>query len=236
MKKTIKIFIMALFVSFTLCIPSFAVEDTEVIPAEDTTITENATESENKPSTEMPDSMTTEDVENYWNDFKDMITNSSIWAMIATGLVTLLGSTGIVKGGLKKVVELVMDKADNATIRVALKGTEAELKKDYNARFGEISERLKGYEESIKTTADNEQTLYAVLALFMINCKISESAKAEIIAMLTGIKKYSGNIGEIVEKAQAVIEKTKEEKIADAPATPELDKLLNEENNYMKLG
>ena len=234
MKKTIKIFIMALFVSFTLCIPSFGVEDTEVIPTEDTTVIENATESEN--TTEMPDSMTTEDVENYWNDFKDMITNSSIWAMIATGLVTLLGSTGVIKSGLKKIVELVMDKADTATIRVALQGMEAELKKEYNAQYGEISERLKGYEESIKTTADNEQTLYAVLALFMTNCKIPDSAKSEIIAMLTGIKKYSGNIGEIVEKAQAVIDKTKEEKIAEAPATPELDKLLNEENTYMKLG
>lgn len=236
MKKTIKIFIMALFVSFTLCIPSFAVEDTEVIPTEDTTITENATESENMPSTEMPDSMTTEDVENYWEGFLDTITNSSVWAMVATALVTLLGSTGVVKSGLKKIVELVMDKADTATIRVALQGMEAELKKEYNAQYGEISERLKGYEESIKATADNEQTLYAVLALFMTNCKIPDSAKSEILAMLTGIKKYSGNIGEIVEKAQAVIDKTKEEKIAEAPATPELDKLLNEENTYMKLG
>ena len=72
----------------------------------------------------------------------------------------------------------------------------------------------------------------------MTNCKIPDSAKSEILAMLTGIKKYSGNIGEIVAKAQAVIDKTKEEKIAEAPPTPVLDKFLEEEteNTYMKLG
>lgn len=224
MKKIIRIFIVAVVVSFALCIPSFAIEDGA---------TEVATE-----STEMPDSMTTEDAENYWEGFIETFTNSSIWAMIATGLVTLLGSTGIVKSGLKKIVGLVVDKADNATIKAEFKKLEDELKKEYNSQYGDIAERLKGYEESIKTTADNEQTLYAVLGLFMTNCKIPESAKAEILALLTGIKKYSGDIGEIVAKAQAVIDKTKEEKIADAPPTPELDKLLKEENEntYMKLG
>ena len=77
--------------------------------------------------------------------------------------------------------------------------------------------------------------MYALLTLFFTNVKMPESAKAEILEMASGIKKYEGTLEEMLAEAQKSIDTRHEEAVALAEPTPELDKLI-EETTYMKLG
>ena len=93
---------------------------------------------------------------------------------------------------------------------------------------------MKRYEGALKNYEANEQRLYAILTLFMTNCKISESAKAEILNILADVKKYDGDISEVVAQAQEAIDEAVRDAEENAPPTPTLDKLLEED--YMELG
>ena len=97
---------------------------------------------------------------------------------------------------------------------------------------------LKEYEDQAAVTSENLDKLFAILSVAVLNIVKSESAKTEIIELLSGIKKYSGKVCEVVEQAQAAIEKSKSEKLSLTAPTPELDKMLEEaESNrdFMKL-
>jgi hypothetical protein len=141
-----------------------------------------------------------------------------------------LTTLATVKSKFDKISSLVHNKADNDTLKDELKNMEKDLKEAYNANHKEVAATMKRYEEALANTEANEQRLYAILTLFMTNCKISESAKAEILNILADVKKYSGDISEFVAQAQEAIDNAKEE----APETPNLDKLLEED--YMELG
>lgn len=169
-----------------------------------------------------------------WDAFKDKITDSATWTMIGAALATILATVGTVKSKFEGIASLVKNKADDAAVKGALKDLENDLKKAYNNNHKEISDTLKRYEEALANTEANEQRLYAILTLFMTNCKISESAKAEILNILSNVKKYEGNISEFVAQAQEAIDEAIKEKEADTPPTPTLDKMLDED--YMDLG
>ena len=169
-----------------------------------------------------------------WDAFKDKITDSATWTMIGAALATILATVGTVKSKFEGIASLVKNKADEAAVKGALKDLENDLKKAYNNNHKEISDTLKRYEEALANTEANEQRLYAILTLFMTNCKISESAKAEILNILSNVKKYEGNISEFVAQAQEAIDEAIKEKEADTPPTPTLDKMLDED--YMDLG
>ena len=227
--KRIFLFVCALC-ALTLITPCFAEDSpaTEVVD-EVTAPTEEVTEEVTEPA---EDTAPVEDDE--WETFKSKITDSATWTMIGAALVTILTTVGTVKSKFDGIASLVRNKADNETVAAAIKDMEKELRKSYNDNHKEVSAVMKRYEEAIKNTEENEQKLYAILTLFMTNCKISESAKAEILNILANVKKYEGSVSEFVEKAQEAINKQIEEKEASAPATPTLDEMLNED--YMDLG
>lgn len=196
---------------------------------------------EDAPATEVVEEVApVEDVEaapeedDEWETFKSKITDSATWTMIGAALVTILTTVGTVKSKFDGIASLVRNKADNETVAAAIKDMEKELRQSYNDNHKEVSAVMKRYEEALKNTEENEQKLYAILTLFMTNCKISESAKAEILNILANVKKYEGSISEFVEQAQEAINKEIAEKEASAPATPTLDEMLNED--YMDLG
>lgn len=248
MKKKISYLFMVVLIACSLIMPCVADEPTTELVTEITTelVTEALEETTPEEVTTPVEEVTTleepeapaetapvEDAD-AWEELKAKITDSATWTMIGTGLVTILTILGTVKSRFDKISSLVHDKADNDTIKGELKGLQDELKKAYNDNHKEVSAVMKRYEEALKTTAENEQKLYAILTLFMTNCKISESAKAEILSILADVKKYSGDIQEFVAQAQEAIDKDIAEKEKDTLPTPTLDQMLEED--YMDLG
>lgn len=247
MKKRISYLFMIVLIACSLIMPCVADEPTTELVTEITTevVTDMLAEPTETPTegdttsgvvtapTDDENAPTGEDsapANDEWETFKAKITDSATWTMIGTGLVTILTIVGTVKSRFDKISSLVHNKADNDTIKGELKGLQDDLKKAYNENHKEVAAVMKRYEEALKTTAENEQKLYAILTLFMTNCKISETAKAEILNILADVKKYSGDVSEFVAQAQEAIDNAKEE----APATPTLDQMLEED--YMDLG
>ena len=248
MKKRISFLFVCLMVALTLIMPCVADEPTTEL------VTEIATELATEAITEAPEVTedvpgpvedVTEPLENEgtpveeneadeWDAFKAKITDTATWTMIGTALLTILTTLGTVKSKFDKISSLVHNKADNETLKSAIKDMENELRNAYNSNHKEVAATMKRYEDALKNTEANEQRLYAILTLFMTNCKISESAKAEILNILADVKKYEGDISEFVAQAQEAINKEIAEKEKMAPATPTLDKMLTED--YMDLG
>ena len=206
--------------------------------ADEETPTPDIESLETTEQTTLPDSMNEADAEAYWEQFKSKITDSAVWTMIIAAILTVLGNTGICKLVLNKVISLVTNKADNETVKSELKDLETKLTEEYAEKYKETEKLLHQISNALKTTDENEQKLYTILVLFMTNCKIPESAKTEILEIITGVKSYSGELFDIVAQAQEAIDKAREEKLALAEPTPTLDSMIKEEttNNYMELG
>ena len=176
----------------------------------------------------------TDDADEAWETLKAKVTDSAMWTMIGAGLMTVLTVVATIKKTFDKISVLVHGKADNETVQGALNDMEKGLKEIFKDNYKEISATMKRYEGALKNYEANEQRLYAILTLFMTNCKISESAKAEILNILADVKKYDGDISEVVAQAQEAIDEAVRDAEAKAPPTPTLDKLLEED--YMELG
>ena len=258
-KKIISLFVGAL-VALTLIMPCVADEATtdivtdvateivtelvtEEIPVEtDTLSVEDETalggvttpaEDENAP-TEENTAPTDDSAEEAWENLKAKITDSALWTMIGAALMTVLSVVATIKKTFDKISVLVHGKADNETVQSALKDMEKDLKETFKDNYKEISATMNRYEGALKNYEANEQRLYAILTLFMTNCKISESAKAEILNILADVKKYDGDISEVVAQAQEAIDEAIKDAEGKAAPTPTLDRMLEED--YMELG
>lgn len=235
MKKKIISLLFGVLFALAMMLPCVADEATTDMVTEITTeiVTDVITETtEPVEGTEEVTAPVEEDDE--WENFKAKITDTATWTMIGAALMTILTTVGTVKSKFDKISSLVHTKADNDTIKGALKDMEKELREAYNTNHKEVSATMRRYEEALKNTEANEQRLYAILTLFMTNCKISDSAKAEILNILADVKKYDGDISEVVAQAQEAIDEAVREAEGKMPPTPTLDKLLEED--YMDLG
>ncbi len=239
MKKKISFLFISVLVALTMMMPCFADEATTDMVTEITTelvteILDEGTTTVEDVTTAPVEDVTTEETlpveEDYWEEFKTKITDSATWTMIGTALATIITVAATIKSKFNKISSLVHNKADNETLKTAIEDMEKDLKKAYNANHKEIAATLQRYEEALKNYEENETRLYAIITLFMTNCKISESAKAEILNILAYVKTYDGSASEFVEQAQEAINNAKEE----APQTPTLDQMLEED--YMELG
>lgn len=194
------------------------------------TATETTTEVTTE--TEVVEGMTEEDLNEYWESFKKKISDSATWTSIGAGVLTIISTSGIVGYSLKKILALLLNKADKESVKKEISDLKEHIMGEYNTNNKMIADKL-------ENTEKNEEKLFAILSVFMLNCKIPDCAKAEIMALLTDIKKYSGDISEIVEKAQEAIENAQNQKMSLESPAPELEKLLEEEkesNVEMKLG
>lgn len=248
-KKIISLFVGAL-IALTLIMPCVADEATTDIVTD--VATEIVTEMLDEPvgipvetdtipvegETDLWDATTpTEDeiaTDEAWEALKSKIADSATWTMLGSALVTVLTVVATVKKMFDRISELVHSKADNESVQSALNDMETALKKTFKDNHKEIADTMKRYEGALKNYEANEQRLYAILTLFMTNCKISESAKAEILNILADVKKYDGDISEVVAQAQEAIDEAVKDAESKAPPTPTLDKLLEED--YMELG
>lgn len=226
------------------------VTDVETAPEVDAPVVDNTVDNT------VTDTPTEEAVTAEWEVFKAKITDTATWTMIGAGLLTAIATIGVVKkkfgvivDAFNSVVSLLGIKKgeggeggeggkDGETVVGAIKKVKSdlvvELKSAYKEEFENIRTDMQYYKDELKNKENNEQRLYAILTLFMTNCKISDSAKAEILNILADVKKYEGDIIEVVSQAQEAIDKEVEEQLKIAEPTPTLDKLLEEE--YMELG
>lgn len=179
------------------------------------------------------------------SEVKELISSSSTWVIIGAGILIIISVCGIVKkkfGVILNAFNAILgffgkgknENGEPVTLSGELKDVKDEIVKEVKkvtvTEYSEVAKTLELYRKELKNREDNEQKLYAMFSLFMTNVKISETAKEEILAILMGIKKYDGDPFEIVAQAQEAIDNAKEE----APATPTLDQMLDED--YMDLG
>lgn len=179
------------------------------------------------------------------SEVKELISSSSTWVIVGAGILIIISVCGIVKkkfGVILNAFNTILgffgkgknENGEPVTLSGELKDVKDEIVKEVKkvtvTEYSEVAKTLELYRKELKNKEDNEQRMYAILTLFMTNCKISESAKAEILNILADVKKYSGDVSEFVAQAQEAIENAKEE----APQTPTLDQMLEED--YMDLG
>ena len=240
--KKFKFLIMFVVVSISLTLPVFATDEVETPPTESTSIVETVTEGENEPTTgtedvALPDSMTGEDIEGYWNGFKDMLANISVWMTAVFGVSGVAAMGYISKWAFNKIFDKIAENASKTESKLDDKLVEnrAEITGLVNTKIDSLATEVTKLEKATQTTLENQVKIDVLLTLFFTNVKMPESAKAEILAIATGIKKYEGDLAGIVAEAQKAIDATHEEAVALAEPTPELDKLI-ESTTYMKLG
>ena len=181
------------------------------------------------------------------SEVKELIASSSTWVVIGAGVLIILSVVGVVNNkfcGIFNIIKPVIgffgnlknDNGEPVTLIGELKGVKEqvvnEVKEAMHAEYGELTKIMQLYQEELKNREENEHTIYAMLTLFMTHCKLPDTAKEEILNFANGVKKYSGNVSEIVEKVEAVIQKDLEQ--MEIPETPVLDEILEEE--YMELG
>lgn len=181
------------------------------------------------------------------SEVKELIASSSTWVVVGAGVLIILSVVGVVNskfGGIFNIIKPVIgffgnlknDNGEPVTLSGELKGVKEqmvnEVKEAMHAEYGELTKIMQLYQEELKNREENEHTIYAMLTLFMTHCKLPDTAKAEILDFATGVKKYSGNVSEIVAKVEAAIQTDLEQ--MEIPETPVLDEILEEE--YMELG
>jgi hypothetical protein len=181
------------------------------------------------------------------SDIKELIASSSTWVIIGAGVLIILSVCGIVKSKFGIIIDAFNsiigffgkgknENGDPLTLTDELKSVRdkvvSEVKDAIHNDYGEVAQTMKVYMDELKNRESNEQKLYAIITLFMTNCKISESAKSEILGILADVKKYEGDISTFVSQAQEAIDRKKAEEAVSE--TPHLDRMLEED--YMELG
>lgn len=235
--KKIKFLIMFVVISISLTLPVFATEVGEPSPVVDTVTGASVDVDVSSGETELPDSMTGEDIEGYWNEFKETIANFSVWMTGIFGVSGVAVIGFIAKWAFTKIFDKIAENASNTESKLDDKLVEnrTAIEGAVNNKIDTLAVELTKIEKATQITMENQDKINVLLTLFFTNVKISESAKAEMLAIATGIKKYEGDLSGIVAEAQKAIDKTHEEQVELAEPTPELDKLI-EETTYMKLG
>lgn len=248
MKKKISYLFMVVLIACSLIMPCVADDPTTEMVTEITTelVTEMLEETPAEEATEPVEDVTTPTetepvvtepdvfLEEEWAIFKEKITDSATWTMIGTGIVTVLGVVAIVYKKYGSVIQVFVQmfgkNKDGKTVHESIDGVKDQVKDVLAPVMKEFQEKLERTEAELATANENNQKFYAMLILFITNCKIGDSAKSEILNIATGIKRYSGNVSDVVAQAQETIDNSKPE----TPPTPTLDQML--EADYMDLG
>lgn len=170
---------------------------------------------------ELPDDLDVEGLRAYWESFKENISKLSVWliAFFSTSGVAIMGC--IVKWGIKKIIERIVDNA---------RKSDDKIDKKLEAHTKEIMAAVNNMTDELKNDTANMDKMFEIMSIFIMNSNEPASSKAEMMEMMMGFKKYDGNLADVVRQAQEDIEKHREEKVAMQSPTPELDALIEEKN------
>lgn len=218
--KKVFLFILCLIV---FCMPVFAeettVDNTTVeTSVEETTVEETTTETVIDNPDKIEDEATVD-------NFIEKISTSTLWINVVAVAGSALAVIGMVSKKFGTIIALVRSKADASTIK-------KELDTSLKETFGVFYNEFVSIKERLEQSESNEKALTTALSIFMVNAKISNSAKSEILKYMHGIKTVSGNVSEEIDKAIKIIEKAEAEE--EKPDTSTLDKLT--EDVHIALG
>ena len=169
----------------------------------------------------------TDTAETFYSGWIDKITDSTLWINIGTVALACIAIIGTVASKFKSILDLISKKADSNTVINTVKDSVEEIRASFK-------EELRNIKEEISVTESNEETLLAILTIFITNAKINANAKAEIMNYITGIKRLEGSVEEIVKKANETIATANEAE--EKTPTPALDELAAAQHTYMELG
>lgn len=162
--------------------------------------------------------VTTEDT-GIIDSFLAKFTDSSFWIAIIgflVSVVSVLSAVAVFFKKIKNVAELIKGRATKDEIINAVKEANTETQK-------EIEKKLNETKEALAKCTDREEELTTLIALLIDYSNINPTAKAEIMARVSGLKKLTGSVVDIVKEVEAQVEQAKNEEIK--PETPALDKI-----------
>lgn len=203
--KRFLILFLAIVLSFSLSVSVCAEEDVE-------TVTSDASS-----ETTLPEDPS--DAVSAWDKVLEKLTSSTMWISVGTYVASAFALYELIKKRFSGVIALIKDKSDTKTIVAAVSEGYAEIKDKLDDRVKVLSEKVDAEQQTV-------DKMMVVLSVFMAHAKINEHARAEIMLMLTGVKTYTGDLAEIVEKVTETVEAAiaAEEKIE----TPALDEIASE--------
>ena len=225
-------FLILITLSFTISTSAVEVEeiDTTVIETivdttvdttvEESTAVEDTTASEETGEmVELPKDLDDEALDKFWEAFKENISKVSVWmtALFSTSGVAIIAF--VVKWGIGKIFDRIVENADK---------TETKLDDKLLEHKDEIMAAVSNINSKVDNAIANMEKMFEIMAVEIMNSNEPASAKTEMMGMLQGLKKYSGDIPEIIKQAQDDIEKIKGEKIALQNAMPALEELIEE--------
>lgn len=162
--------------------------------------------------------VTTEDT-GIIDSFLAKFTDASFWVAIIgflVSVVSVLSAVAVFFKKIKNVAELIKGRATKDEIINAIKEANTETQK-------EIEKKLNETKEALAKCTDREEELTTLIALLIDYSNINPTAKAEIMARVSGLKKLTGSVVDIVKEVEAQVEQAKNEEIK--PETPALDKI-----------
>ena len=207
MKKIITIFISLILILALFAIPCFA-------EAVDDTSSENAAVSEGEKFAQ-------EDAKNFYDEFIAEVSSVANWAELGILLSGIIALIAAIRKSIKPIsaaIAFIKDKtAKSDDVNKAVDTAVNKVRDEYKKERLAILERM----DSIQASEDR---LTTILTLALTSMKINPTAKAEIMNMITGAKKVTGTVDEIVSTVQGAIAaaEAQTEKIE----TPALDSII----------
>lgn len=195
------LFVILLSMMLGICV--FASADESVL------LPENATDTEKTSEASVID-------ETKFDKLLEGLTNSTFWITTLLILAAIVACVATFRKKFGFIITLAK------TIISILKTVFPEQSAHVDLRLNEITNKVRESDENIKA-------LTTLFTLFISNANINPNAKAEIMKYVTGIKDFSGNILDIVEESNRIIDEANdaEEKIL----TPTLDSIISEKKS-----
>lgn len=153
------------------------------------------------------------------DSFLAKFTDSSFWVAIVgclVAVISVLSGVAVFVKKLKKIVELVKGRATKEEIVNAIKEANAETQ-------AEIEKKLTETKEALNKCTTREEELTTLIALLIDYSNINPTAKAEIMARVSGLKELTGPVMDIVKEVEKEVEEAKNQEVK--PDTPALDKI-----------
>ncbi len=201
MKKIISTFIVIAMFCMLFCVSAQAEEITGT--PEETTVKENT------------EALTENAIE--------IITNSTFISTLAT-IFTGVGAVIVFIARFAKSIRIsIKDKADSKTMVDTINKGIGEIDDKFKSTINELNAKLENVEKALENEKDNSKQLSIILSSFILHTNIGNSAKAEILKYINGLKEYSGTTIEIIDSLENAIKiaESEEEKIE----TPALDQV-----------
>ena len=169
------------------------------------------------PETEIQETTETSqlDVQETQESMIKTILNTVNWASILAFVASSAGTIIFVIRSMFSIKNLVTEKASTKDVKEEIKSAKdetKELEKKIDKRFDESDNKI--------------DVLYNIIVLFIMNSKLNQNAKNEILKYATKFKDYGAKAEDVVETAQTIIDALNDAE--EKEETPALDAIVEQ--------